>query len=194
MKNASSAAQNFQALTRVILMKFKLFLAAAALLIPSISPAQNSLVPEADSSAVSLKVYPSSLALSDSTDRQRIIVLAERADGSTYDVTSAADVKVSVPGIVELESATARPLADGACEIIVHFQNQEIKVPVTVSGTATVPSLSFRTDVLATLTKAGCNTGKCHGSASGKDGFRLSLFGFDPTGDHSGPKSKSGFS
>ena len=32
--------------------------------------------------------------------------------------------------------------------------------------------------------KAGCNTGSCHGAARGKDGFRLSLFGFDPDGDH----------
>src|SRR5262249_8399841 len=32
--------------------------------------------------------------------------------------------------------------------------------------------------------KAGCNTGSCHGAARGKDGFRLSLFGFDPEGDH----------
>jgi hypothetical protein len=34
------------------------------------------------------------------------------------------------------------------------------------------------------LTKGGCNSGPCHGSASGQDGFRLSLFGFDPDGDH----------
>lgn len=43
---------------------------------------------------------------------------------------------------------------------------------------------SFRNDVLPVLTKAGCNAGKCHGSASGKDGFRLSLYGFDPAGDY----------
>lgn len=43
---------------------------------------------------------------------------------------------------------------------------------------------SFRNDVLPVLTKAGCNAGKCHGSASGKDGFRLSLYGFDPDGDY----------
>jgi len=30
----------------------------------------------------------------------------------------------------------------------------------------------------------GCNQGGCHGAARGKDGFRLSLFGFDPDGDH----------
>mgnify|MGYP000569069591 CR=1 FL=1 len=32
--------------------------------------------------------------------------------------------------------------------------------------------------------RAGCNSGSCHGAARGKDGFRLSLFGFDPDGDH----------
>jgi hypothetical protein len=32
--------------------------------------------------------------------------------------------------------------------------------------------------------RAGCNTGSCHGAARGKDGFNLSLFGFDPDGDH----------
>ena len=28
------------------------------------------------------------------------------------------------------------------------------------------------------------NAGSCHGAARGKDGFRLSLFGFDPEGDY----------
>ncbi len=32
--------------------------------------------------------------------------------------------------------------------------------------------------------RAGCNTGSCHGAARGKDGFRISLFGFDPEGDY----------
>ena len=32
--------------------------------------------------------------------------------------------------------------------------------------------------------QAGCNPGSCHGAARGKDGFRLSLFGYDPDGDH----------
>ena len=32
--------------------------------------------------------------------------------------------------------------------------------------------------------RAGCNSGGCHGAASGKDGFHLSLFGYDPAGDY----------
>ncbi len=56
-------------------------------------------------------------------------------------------------------------------------------------GTATTGSLlanepGFRRDVMPVLFRAGCNSGTCHGSARGKDGFRLSLFGFDPRGDY----------
>src|SRR5438270_10756618 len=42
------------------------------------------------------------------------------------------------------------------------------------------PPIDFRTDVIAALTRAGCNQGSCHGSPQGKNGFRLSLRGFDP--------------
>ena len=34
------------------------------------------------------------------------------------------------------------------------------------------------------LSKAGCNAGTCHGSAKGKNGFKLSLRGYDPDYDH----------
>jgi len=44
--------------------------------------------------------------------------------------------------------------------------------------------MSFKNDVMPVLTKAGCNTGACHGSARGRDGFHLSLFGYDPDGDY----------
>ena len=49
---------------------------------------------------------------------------------------------------------------------------------------AVTPPISFRHDVMPVFMRAGCNTGGCHGSARGKDGFRLSLFGFDPEGDY----------
>jgi len=39
-------------------------------------------------------------------------------------------------------------------------------------------------DVMPVFMKAGCNSGSCHGSSRGKDGFRLSLFGYDPDGDY----------
>tara|TARA_R110002049_G_scaffold50370_3_gene143170 strand:+ start:221445 stop:223616 length:2172 start_codon:yes stop_codon:yes gene_type:complete len=43
---------------------------------------------------------------------------------------------------------------------------------------------SFRHDVMPILFRSGCNAGTCHGAARGKDGFMLSLFGYDARGDH----------
>ncbi len=42
----------------------------------------------------------------------------------------------------------------------------------------------FATDVVPILTKLGCNSGGCHGKATGQNGFKLSLFGFEPNIDH----------
>jgi hypothetical protein len=46
------------------------------------------------------------------------------------------------------------------------------------------PSPSFNNDLMAVLSKAGCNAGACHGNKSGKGGFKLSLRGQDPDGDY----------
>ena len=53
----------------------------------------------------------------------------------------------------------------------------------TVQGQA-ADGLSFRRDVMPILFRAGCNQGTCHGSSRGKDGFSLSLFGYNPKGDY----------
>lgn len=45
------------------------------------------------------------------------------------------------------------------------------------------PPISFRNDVMAVLSKSGCNLGTCHGNARGKGGFQISLRGQDPAGD-----------
>ena len=42
---------------------------------------------------------------------------------------------------------------------------------------------SFRNDVQPVLAKAGCSSGACHGAASGQNGFKLSLRGYDNEGD-----------
>src|SRR5882672_1777584 len=50
--------------------------------------------------------------------------------------------------------------------------------------TAITAEVSFRNDVMAVLSKAGCSAGTCHGNKNGKGGFKLSLRGQDPDLDH----------
>src|SRR5437867_1115774 len=51
-------------------------------------------------------------------------------------------------------------------------------------GGCTETAVSFRNDVMAVLSKAGCNAGTCHGNKNGKGGFKLSLRGQDPELDY----------
>ena len=59
-------------------------------------------------------------------------------------------------------------------------------VPLILCGnvSAQEKQLSFANDVMPVFFRAGCNQGTCHGSSRGKDGFALSLFGFDKQGDY----------
>src|SRR5205823_165383 len=76
------------------------------------------------------------------------------------------------------------PVADGVTEMIVTHGSQTVKVPVKVVRAKEDRPVSFKLDIMPIFMRNGCNQGGCHGAARGKDGFRLSLFGFDPDGDH----------
>ena len=44
--------------------------------------------------------------------------------------------------------------------------------------------LNFENDILPILSRHGCNASGCHGKAEGQNGFKLSVFGFDPAADY----------
>ena len=71
------------------------------------------------------------------------------------------------------------PSGDGETQVQVKVGDNSIFVPVKVQGVSQGRSIDFRTEVVPLLSKHGCNAGGCHGKASGQNGFKLSLFGFD---------------
>jgi hypothetical protein len=119
-----------------------------------------------------------------SSDRQSIVVQAVQTDGLTRDVTETATWTLANPALVRREGNTLYPAEDGITELKLEFGGQSTTVPVVVEQAATARDISFKLDVMPVLMKAGCNSGSCHGAARGKDGFRLSLFGYDADGDH----------
>jgi hypothetical protein len=131
-----------------------------------------------------LTIFPTEVHLRTKQDRQSIVVQAIYADGVTRDVTVQATYSFADKSIVRFENATMFPAADGTTELTVKFDGRTLKVPVTVEKAAAEHPISFKLDVIPVLTKAGCNSGGCHGASRGKDGFRLSLFGYDPDGDY----------
>ena len=61
---------------------------------------------------------------------------------------------------------------------------QAISLVPAEAGSFQEASPSFRNEVMATLSRSGCNLGTCHGSANGKGGLKLSLRGQDPDLDY----------
>jgi hypothetical protein len=130
----------------------------------------------------SLAVYPQQIALDDADDYQGVIAVATRSDGVTLDVTG--EVTWTVEGAAKLDGTRLLPAANGQTVLKAVLNDLSAEAAVTVAGVETHRPVSFRHDVMPVFLRGGCNAGGCHGAARGKDGFRLSLFGFDPAGDH----------
>lgn len=128
--------------------------------------------------------YPPNVHLSTAQDRQSMVVQLVEESGITRDLTATAAFTVADPSLVRIDGATLTPLADGDTELQISAGGQSLTVPVHVERAAEDPHLSFRLDVMPVFMRNGCNSGACHGAARGKDGFRMSLFGFDPASDY----------
>jgi hypothetical protein len=138
----------------------------------------------ADAPLASVQVVPPDINLNTSRGRQSFVVQATYTDGITRDITAEAKATFANPALVRLDRNIVYPLADGATEMKIEFGGRSLSVPVKVANAKADRPVSFKLDVMPVFMKAGCNQGSCHGAARGKDGFRLSLFGFDADGDH----------
>ena len=75
------------------------------------------------------------------------------------------------------------PSGNGATTLRITLGTEKLEVPVVVGGFTAGCAVDFRTEIAPLLSKLGCNAGGCHGKASGQNGFKLSLFGFDSNFD-----------
>lgn len=131
-----------------------------------------------------LRVFPAAVAMQSAADRQLMVVQAVQPDGVTRDVTAQTTMTAANPALIRREGNTLWPVADGQTELTIEYNGLKSVIPVSVAQATVTRDISFKLDVMPVFMKAGCNTGSCHGAARGKDGFRLSLFGYDPDGDH----------
>ncbi|NND96960.1 MAG: DUF1549 domain-containing protein [Pirellulaceae bacterium] len=131
-----------------------------------------------------LAVYPPQIKLGSARDFQSFVAVIRRDDGITEDASERVTWTVTDPSKAKLDGFSLTPIADGKTELIAKYNGAEVRIPIEVTGATTKPPVSFEKDVMPVLTRSGCNTGSCHGAARGKDGFRISLFGFDPKGDY----------
>ncbi len=137
-----------------------------------------------DPQIVSIEAFPKQVTLETSADFHRVIVIARFKDASTHDITHQSKLTLADPSLASLSGTSLLPKKDGSTTLKIEYRGLAGEVPVIVKDAEKPRPISFQLDVMPVITAAGCNTGSCHGSARGQDGFHLSLFGYDPKGDH----------
>ncbi|MGE3806449.1 MAG: DUF1549 domain-containing protein [Gemmataceae bacterium] len=131
-----------------------------------------------------MQVHPEKVALTGRDDASQLVItgkLAARLQDLTGDVTyESANEKVA------RVTSTGRivPVGNGATEITAKFGGKSVKVPVVCDKTDIDLPINFGNHIVPIFTKLGCNSGGCHGKASGQNGFKLSLLGFEPEVDY----------
>ncbi len=132
---------------------------------------------------VALKAQPESIKLTDRFAYTQLLVTAQLESGDLIDVSRMVDIAPSAALVEVTKSRQVRPLADGETKLALSIAGLKIEVPVSVAGMNEPPRIDFVHDVNPVMSRLGCNQGTCHGSAQGKNGFKLSLRGYDPIFD-----------
>jgi hypothetical protein len=134
--------------------------------------------------AQTLAILPPEIELRTPESRQQLIAELTTGTGQE-DLSRRAQFVSSNPAVVKVDAAGVLvPVADGEATVTGKAGGASAQVRVRVQGVAQPFQWSFRNHVIPVLTKMGCNQGACHGALAGKNGFKLTLRGYDPDVDY----------
>lgn len=137
------------------------------------------------SNAADYQIHPKTIQLLHANDRQQATLLEFAQGRCLADLTRSVEWTVSDPNVAYIdETGVVRPIGDGDAMLSATISGETVNASIRVSGVREQRLWSFVNDVQPSLTKIGCNAGACHGSASGKNGFKLSLRGYDHDTDY----------
>lgn len=131
----------------------------------------------------SLEVDPASLTLRGVTDASQIVVTARLRDGTAADATRFVTGQWSHPVATLDRHGLLKPVSDGTGSLALSLGAASVSLPVEVRDTGAPLHPDYVREVMPVLSRLGCNTGTCHGAQDGRNGFKLSLRGYDPEFD-----------
>src|SRR5215468_5945125 len=138
-----------------------------------------------DAPATEIIADPPSVRLQGARATYSLLIHGKTKDGCVQDCTGAARFQSVDPAIATVTPAgVVKAAADGATLIEVRVHDRLLRVPVQVGGTTQPRRFNFENDIESLLSRFGCNSAGCHGKSEGQNGFKLSVFGFDPAADH----------
>jgi len=152
--------------------------------LPLIAAPAPSAKPSVQRPFQAIKIFPSEIVLGSRSSSQRIVVQGFYPDGYSEEITAKAKLAVGDGKIAQVTSGVVAPLANGSTTVTATLGGLSASAPVSARNIDQTPKWSFRNHVIPVLTKTGCNLGACHGAAAGKNGFKLTLRGYDPEADY----------
>jgi hypothetical protein len=137
----------------------------------------------AASSSHAMEILPAQFVLHGQAARQQLLVETVQDKNFHGQITNGLTLVSSDPKVVKIDNGVALPVANGSAKISATVGKQTATAMVTVESMNQPFEWSFRNHVQPVLAKMGCSAGACHGAASGQNGFKLSLRGYDNEGD-----------
>ena len=132
---------------------------------------------------VSLDVSPSRVRFTANSDYIQLVVTAKLNDGNIVDATRSCRIEFDSSMLSLSPNGIVRPRRDGSSVLAISLNDQTLNVPVETSNFNLPLEPDYRRDVAPVISRLGCNVGKCHGARDGKNGFKLSLRGYDEVAD-----------
>ncbi len=131
-----------------------------------------------------IKTTPAALTLEDVRDARRVLVAGQSESGEWIDLTDDATYATSDGSVAAADAdGYVSPRATGKTILKVSAGGRSAEVPVEVTD-AESRKIRFVREIMPVMSNVGCNQGTCHGAAKGKNGFKLSLRGYDPGYDY----------
>ena len=130
-----------------------------------------------------LKLLPPALTLHDARDSRRVLVLGQAESGEWVDLSRDAKYAPAAPLVALDREGYLTGTKQGETNVVVSVGKVSATLPVKVLS-VDIPKARYVHDVQPILGKLGCNSGTCHGSQKGKNGFFLSLRGYDTDYDY----------
>ena len=162
-----------------------LLIFGAALLCRNSAAAPSEASDQIIGNPLALEVEPKTIILDGPRAGQQVLVTGRYADGSLRDLTRTCKWQTAGP---DLLAVTAHGFVtghgDGTTHIEIRAAGLQTRVPVMIRNSRQSQLINFRHEVMPVLSSAGCSDIRCHGAPSGKDGFRLSLWGSNPDLDY----------
>ena len=132
-----------------------------------------------------VQIFPQQATLLAGDGTHHLLITAILTNGFETNLTSGAKFISSDPQIAVVSAeGIVRGLKVGSAVITAKAAGRSLSMKVTITPTLTERRLSFVNDVLPVMSKAGCNAGSCHAKPDGQNGFKLSVFAYDPQADY----------